>query len=62
MISDIIEKNIDIMMFSETKLDESYPSSQFIMQGFSPPFRLDRSIYGGGLLLYVNKDIPAKQL
>ena len=62
MISDIIIGNIDIMLFSETKIDESFPSSQFFISGFSPPFRSDRSIYGGGLLLYVRKDIPAKLL
>ena len=62
MISDIIIGNIDIMLFSETKIDESFPSSQFFISGLSPPFRSDRSIYGGGLLLYVRKDIPAKLL
>ena len=30
----IIEGNIDIVIFSETKLDASYPTSQFLIDGF----------------------------
>ena len=30
------------------------------MQGYSTPFRLDRNSHGGGILLYVCEDIPAK--
>ena len=30
------------------------------MQGYSTPFRLDRNSHGGGILLYVREDIPAK--
>ena len=32
------------------------------MQGYSNPFRLDRNSYGGGILLYVREDIPAKPI
>ena len=34
-----IKDNIDILMISETKLDESFPASQFFMKGFSSPHR-----------------------
>ena len=30
------------------------------MQGYSTQFRLDRNSHGGGILLYVREDIPAK--
>ena len=30
------------------------------MQGYSTPFRLDRNIHGGGILLYFHEDIPVK--
>ena len=49
-------------MISETKLDESFPTSQFFMNGFSSPHRLDRNRNGGGILLYIRKDIPSKLL
>ena len=36
-------KNLDIILISETKLDASFPSKQFVLDGYSLPFRLDRS-------------------
>ena len=62
MLSNLIKGNIDIFLVSETKIDDSFPTSQFLIPGFSPPLRLDRNSYGGGLLLYVRDEIPAKLL
>ena len=62
MLADLVVGKIDILLISETKLDDSFPSSQFYIPGFGSPFRLDRSMHGGGLLLYVRNDIPAKSL
>ena len=56
-----IKDNIDLMI-SERNLDESFPTSQFFMNGFSSPHRLDRNRNGGGILLYIRKDIPSKLL
>ena len=61
-IRTIIPGNVDIMVFSETKLDDSYPATQLLIEGFGKPFRLDRNALGGGLLIYVRSDIPCKQL
>ena len=49
-------------MVSETKIDMSFPTSQFVIQGFAAPFRLDRTNTGGGILVYVRDDIPSKLL
>ena len=46
----IIPGNVDIMVFSETKLDDSYPMAQLMIDGFAKPFRLDRNAYGGAYL------------
>ena len=46
----------------ETKLDETFPSSQFHMDGFSLPYRLDRNRNGGGVMIFVKEDIPSKLL
>ena len=35
--------DIDIFMVTERKLDDSFPASQFNVEGFSTPFRLDRN-------------------
>ena len=49
-------------MISETKIDDSFPKGQFLIKGFCEPFRIDRSIYGGGILFYVREDIPVELL
>ena len=58
----MIPNNMDIIVFSETKIDASYPTTQFLIPGFSVPLRADRNANGGGLLVYVRSDIPCKQL
>ena len=57
-----IAVNLDILMISETKLDESFPVSQFLIPGFENPIRLDRSSSGGGIMLYIREGIPFKLL
>ena len=57
-----VKGNIDIVMISETKLDESFPSSQFFLRGYSVPFRFNRNGNGGDILLYIKDDIPSKLL
>ena len=47
-------------MISETKIDDTFPESQFLIEGFSKPFRLDRTAKGGGILLYIREDIPCR--
>ena len=59
---EIIGKNMDIISIQETKLDSSFPTQQFILNGYSDPYRLDRNRDGGGVLIYVREDIPSKLL
>ena len=49
-------------MISETKLDNSFPVSQFLVDDYTPPFRLDRDNNRGGIMLFVREDIPCKLL
>ena len=58
----LLQGNIDILVLTETKLDSSFSSNQFILGGYSKPFRLDRNRNGGGLLVYIREDIPCKEL
>ena len=58
----IIDNNIDLLLISEIKLDDSFPTAQFQMKGFSVPYRYDRNRKGGGLLLYIREDIQSKLL
>ena len=45
-------------MISETKIDDSFPLGNFLIGGFSKPYRLDRDSLGRGISLYVREDIP----
>ena len=47
-------------MISETKLDKSFPPGQFLLDGYSVPFRSGRDRNGGGILLFIREDIPSK--
>ena len=53
---------VDILLITESKLDNLFPTAQFQINGFSSPYRLDRNAHGGGILLYVREDIPSKLL
>ena len=61
-LKNMIEQNIDILCIAETKLDPSFPESQFHMPGYTIPYRLDKSGNSGGLLVYVKETIPSKLL
>ena len=51
---------MDILMISETKVDDSFPDGQFFLDGFGTLFRLDRNRNGGGITLFIRNDIPVK--
>ena len=61
-LREIIGKNLDILAIQETKLDSSFPTEQFLLDGYSKPYRRDRNRDGGGVLIYVREDIPSKLL
>ena len=58
----MISGYFDVIIVTETKLDDSFPKAQFCIDGFSIPYRLDRNRNGGGLMIYVRDDIPSKML
>ena len=61
-LTEMVKGFVDIFLISESKLDDSFPEGQFTIDGYYAPFRFDRHGNGGGLLLYVHEDIPAKVL
>ena len=50
---------VNVLMITETKLDDSLLTKQFNIEGYYT-FRLDGNEYRGGILLYVRDDIPSK--
>ena len=39
-----VSGNVDVLVLSETKTDESFPEGQLKIPGFCTPFRLDRGL------------------
>ena len=55
-------QHTDILVLTETKLDDPFLTSQFSVNDFSEPYRLDRNRKWGGVMVYIRKDIPSKLL
>ena len=60
-IMDLIGNHLDVFLISETKIDDSFPDSQFYYNGFAAPYRRDRALGGGALMLFVNQNLPSKK-
>ena len=52
------------MAISETKIDNSFPDSQFFIEGYQNPkdFRKDRTKDGGGLITFVKNGVPCRRI
>ena len=61
LVSQVKDK-IDILLVTETKLDSSFPTNQFRIDGYADPYRFDRNCQGGGLIFYIREDLPCKVL
>ena len=61
-LKELIDNNIDIFLISETKLNYTFPSGQFLINGYHVPLRFDRNSNAGGILLYFRDHIPCKNV
>ena len=61
-LREIIEQNVDVLAAADTKIDASFPSALFFLEGYHSPYRLNISRRSGGLLVYVKATIPSRQL
>ena len=62
ILKETITNKVHILLIPETKLGSSFPLNQFYIDGFTTPCRLKRNQNGGGIMLYIRKDIPSKSL
>ena len=58
---EILHSNVDILLILETKIDSSFPTAQFKIEGYTT-YRLDKNSNGGSILLHVREDIPSTLL
>ena len=56
----LIKYKFDVFLVSESKLDSSFPGAQFKIPGYRI-FRQDEDKYGGGLMFYINQNIPCEK-
>ena len=43
LLFSLVLNNIDVLLISETKIDNTFPVSQFCVPGYSVPLRFDRT-------------------
>ena len=53
--SEQIKGYVDVLMISETKIDDSFPVGQFLIEGFCTPYGLDYNSKGGGIFYMLGK-------
>lgn len=58
----IFKSNVNILIVEETKIVQSFPMAQFLIEAFPKPLKLDVSDRTGGLLVYLRSYIPSHQL
>ena len=54
-----VQGKVDILIVTETKLDSTFPTSQFMIDWYSEPYRFDRNRKGDRVLIYIRKDIAS---
>ena len=57
-----VQGKINIIIVTKTKLNSNFPTSQFMIDGYSKSYRFDRNRNGVGILNYAREDIPSKSL
>ena len=53
---------VDIFITAQTKINKSFPTAQFAIDGFHTRLRLDTTDKSGVLLAYVRSYLPLRQL
>ena len=54
------QDKVDILVITETKLDDSFTDAQFSIVGFKAPVKLDKTASGGGTIKFHRKSLLTK--
>ena len=57
-----VQDAVDNLIISETKIYDSLPIANFLINGFSQPYRIYQNSSDGVIMLYVREDIPSNLL
>ena len=59
----LAQTGIELPAVSETKLSENFPDAQFYVERYNfPPYHRDRNSNGGGLMVFMKKDLITGQI
>ena len=58
----LLKEKIGILFITESKLDSSFTTIQFLIDGLLKPFRFDKNRNGVGVLLYLREDLACREL
>ena len=61
MLTSLIRNEIDVLLLSETKIDETFLLEKFLTSGFAL-LRLDSNSKGGGIAFFIRDNIPFRLL
>ena len=61
-LREIVLKDVDVFVITETKLDDTFLTSQVLVTGFSVPYRLDQNRNGGEIMIFIRDYIPSRVL
>ena len=53
---------MNVVSIAETKIDVSFPSAQFVFEGYYWSYRLDISGESGSIPVYIKSSIPSRRL
>ena len=62
MLTPLLINEKDVLLLSETKIDETFPLEQFLNSRFTKLLRLDRNFRGGGIMLFIRDNISFRLL
>ena len=58
----LVSRNVDILSIVDTKIDDTFPTNQFCIDGYMPPLRADSNQHGRDLLSYIRDGVPAREV
>ena len=61
-LREVVMENVDILAIGEDKIDESFPTAQFLLLGYHSTYQLDKSPKSDRTLVYVKSSIPSRKL
>ena len=62
LLREIVLKYVEVLVITEAKLEDTFLTSQFLVTGFSEPYRLNRNRKRGGIMIFIRDDIPSEML